>query len=412
VKNLLASPSMHPMSTLPLASNQARSQEGSRPKSRWLESSATGGTKLGSRGTTEPVNRIRSSSIMPSQQWGAAPPSQPAHQSEPSPGLLSSRVIMTQPQIFIDGHAGTTGLRIREWLAGRDDLALFTLADSERKSEEARKKAIAESDLTVLCLPDTAAIEAGRWAGESGARLIDASSSHRVAKGWVYGLPELTPDHRDAIAKAQLVSNPGCYPSGFLTLVRPLIDAKLLSSNALITIHGLSGYSGGGKALIERWESPAEGRVGLPFEAPYALGKIHKHMPEMQTYARLEHPPQFIPAVGPFACGMRIEVPIHRNFLASGTTGTTAHQVLAERYQGEPFVEVAEYRGLEPVDDFSLDPRAVNDTNRMRLHVLPNADGHLLLVAVLDNLGKGASGVAIQSLNLMLGLGETTGLPA
>ena len=199
---------------------------------------------------------------------------------------------MPSPRIFIDGHVGTTGLRIRDWLAGRDDCEIWTLPESERKSEAARKAAIAEADVSVLCLPDDAAIEAAGWAKESGGRIIDASSAHRVAEGWVYGLPELTPEHRETIAQAQLVSNPGCYPSIFIPLVRPLIDEGVFQKSAALAIHGLSGYSGGGKALIERWESPDEGRVGLPFEAPYALEKIHKHVPEMQTYTLLEHPPR------------------------------------------------------------------------------------------------------------------------
>lgn len=317
---------------------------------------------------------------------------------------------MSLPRIFIDGHVGTTGLRIRDWLAGRDDCEIWTLPESERKSQEARKKAIAEADVSVLCLPDDAAVEAAAWAKESGGRIVDASSSHRVAEGWVYGLPELAPDHRDAIANAQLVSNPGCYPSGFIPLIRPLVDEGLLAAGAPLAIHGLSGYSGGGKNLIERWQAPDQGRVGLPFEAPYALDRVHKHVPEMQAYARLEQAPHFVPAVGAFESGMRVQVPIHRSLLPDGTTGEQVWQVIADRYAGEPFVRVAEYG--DAVDDFTLDPRALNGTNGLRLHVLPNAAGHLLLVALLDNLGKGASGVAIQSLNLMLGLGETTALPA
>ena len=319
---------------------------------------------------------------------------------------------MPTPRIFIDGHVGTTGLRIRDWLAGRDDCEIWTLPEAERKSKEARKKAIAEADVSVLCLPDEAAVEAAGWAKDNGGRIVDASSSHRVADGWVYGLPELTPAHRQAIAGAQFVSNPGCYPSIFVPLIRPLVEERLVPRTAGIAIHGLSGYSGGGKTLIERWESPDEGRVGLPYEAPYALDRIHKHLPEMQAYALLEHPPQFVPSVGPFECGMRVEVPIHKTLLPAGTTGEQVWQILADRYAGEPFVRMAAYTGLEPVDDFALDPQAMNDTNGLRLQVLPNPAGHLLLVGILDNLGKGASGVAIQSLNLMLGLGEATGLPA
>ena len=324
---------------------------------------------------------------------------------------------MSKPRIFIDGHAGTTGLRIREWLADRRDLELLVLEEAERKSDAARQKAIAEASVSVLCLPDAEAAKAAEWAKASGGRLVDASSHHRVAPGWVYGLPELAPEQRAAIRDAQLVSNPGCYPTPFVALVRPLVDAGLLRRDAPLPVHGLSGYSGGGKSLIERWEAADGGRIGLPYEAPYALERIHKHVPEMHRYSGLELAPQFVPAVGPFACGMRVEVPVHGSLLTPGTTGQAIWQALADRYRGERFVEVAPLpgtggEGSAAIDDFSLDPRALNDTNRMRLHVLPNPAGHVLLVGLLDNLGKGASGAAIQSLNLMLGLDEGAGLPA
>lgn len=339
---------------------------------------------------------------------------------------------MSRPRIFIDGHAGTTGLRIRQWLGGREDVELVTLNESERKSEPARRKAIAESDLAILCLPDEAAREAARWATESGARVLDASSSHRVAEDWVYGLPELTPGQRDAIRGADRVTNPGCYPSAFLLLIRPLVDAGLVPTGAPIAIHALSGYSGGGKPLIERWEAPETRLSNHVFEAPYALDRIHKHIPEMHRYSGLQHAPQFVPAVGPFPSGMRVEIPLHASLLAPGTRAETAWEILADRYQTEPFVELAPLLGSPgvntrgnprggpgegpgeggaPLDEWTLDPTALNGTNRIRLHVFPNPAGHLLLVGLLDNLGKGASGVAIQSLNLMLGLAEEAGLP-
>ncbi len=318
---------------------------------------------------------------------------------------------MPGPRLFIDGHAGTTGLRIRRWLAEREDVILTTLDESERKSEAARRKAIAESDLAILCLPDDAAREAAGWAAESGTRVLDASSSHRVAEGWVYGLPELTPTQRDAIRTAERVTNPGCYPSAFLLLLRPLVDAGLLPAEAPISIHALSGYSGGGKALIERWESSETGLCGHVFEAPYALDRIHKHIAEMHRYSGLRHAPQFVPAVGPFPAGMRVEIPLHASLLAPGADGESAWKALADRYAQEPFVEVAPLPEAGSLDEWSLDPTALNETNGLRLHVFPNPAGHLLLVGLLDNLGKGASGVAIQCLNLMLDLGEETGLP-
>ena len=319
---------------------------------------------------------------------------------------------MSKPRIFIDGHVGTTGLRIREWLAPRTDVEILVLGEADRKSDAARERAIADADVSVLCLPDAEAVKAAEWAKKSGGRLIDASSQHRVAAGWVYGFPELAPGQRGAIANAQLVSNPGCYATAFLALVRPLVEAGVLSANAPTSVHGLSGYSGGGKSLIERWEAKDQGRIGLHYEAPYALERVHKHVPEMHRYSGLAEAPQFVPAVGPFACGMRVEVPIHASQLAPGTTGEGVWQILADRYTDERFLEVAAFAGLAPIDDFALDPCALNDTNRMRLHVLPNPAGHVLLVGLLDNLGKGAAGAAIQSLNLMLGLDEGTGLPA
>jgi N-acetyl-gamma-glutamyl-phosphate reductase len=318
---------------------------------------------------------------------------------------------MSKPRVFIDGHAGTTGLRIHRWLADRKDLAVSTLDESERKSDAARQKAIAESDLTILCLPDDEAAKAAGWAGDAGAKVLDASSFHRVADGWVYGMPELGSAQRSAIESAQRVTNPGCYPSAFVLMIRPLVDAGLVPASTPLAIHALSGYSGGGKGLISRWESEEAGLKGLPYEAPYALERIHKHIPEMHRYSGLDHAPQFVPAVGPYYCGMRVEVPLHSAILPPGADVDTITRAWNDRYLDEVFVEVAPSTGFDPVAETTLDPTALNETNQLRLHVYPNRDGHLLLVGILDNLGKGASGVAIQNLNLMLGLGEASGLP-
>jgi len=314
-------------------------------------------------------------------------------------------------KVYIDGHAGTTGLRIREWLAGRRDLVVLTLPEAQRRDADARRERLLEADVAVLCLPDDAAREAAAWASEGGPKLLDASTAHRVAEGWTYGLPELAPGQREAISRAARVSNPGCYPTALVLLLRPLVDAGLLAADAPVTIHALSGYSGGGRPMIEKWEDPDADLAGLPFEAPYALDRVHKHVPEMVRYARLAGPPQFVPAVGPFRCGMRVQVPLHAGILPEGATAKAIWEVLADRYRGEPFVRVPPI--AEPLDghEKSFDPRTCNDSNRIELHVLPHPSGHVLLIAILDNLGKGAAGVAIQNLNLMLGLGEVAGLP-
>ena len=187
----------------------------------------------------------------------------------------------TRPKVYIDGHVGTTGLRIREWLGPRQDIELLTIPDELRKDSAARRDYMLASDITVFCLPDDAAREAAAWVQGSRTRLIDASTAHRVADGWVYGLPELQPDQRDAIRNAQFVSNPGCYSSSFILLLRPLIDAGVVAADAPISIHALSGHSGGGRSLIERWETPENGLSALPYDSPYAIDKVHKHSPEM-----------------------------------------------------------------------------------------------------------------------------------
>jgi N-acetyl-gamma-glutamyl-phosphate reductase len=314
-----------------------------------------------------------------------------------------------QPRVYIDGHVGTTGLRIREWLAGRDDLEVITLTEKQRKDTAARREQLQRADVAVLCLPDDAAREAVTWVKDAPTRLIDASTAHRVAAGWVFGLPELEPEQRQAIRGARFVANPGCYSSAFILLVRPLVDATVIATAAALTVHALSGYSGGGRPMIERWEDETNGLLSLAHEAPYALERAHKHIPEMVHYSGLRHEPYFQPAVGPFRCGMRVQVPLHAEVL-HGITGRQIWAILERRYRDEPFVHVVPFQEPVASNERSFDPQACNDSNRVDLHVLPHASGHVRLMAILDNLGKGAAGVAIQSLNLMLGLEETTGL--
>lgn len=315
-----------------------------------------------------------------------------------------------KPKVYIDGEAGTTGLRIRKLLAERSELEVLRIPDALRKDESARRELVLASDVTILCLPDAASRDVAGWVKDASTRLIDASTAHRVADGWVYGMPELTPSQRSAIASAKYVSNPGCYAGSFILLTRPLVDAGVISPDVSHAIHALSGYSGGGKSLIERWESPATGLASLPFEAPYALGRVHKHIPEMVRHAGLRTEPYFVPAVGPFFNGMRVQVQLPKTSLLRGASGEAVWQALSDRYQGEPFVRVHPLRTSDDGDERVFDPRACNDTNRIELHVVAHPSGHVLLVAISDNLGKGASGTAVQSLNLMLEMDETAGL--
>lgn len=316
------------------------------------------------------------------------------------------------PKIYIDGQAGTTALRIRDWLAGRNDLEVITLPDELRKDPEARKMALRDAAVVLLCLPDDAAKEAAEWLADTPVRILDASTAHRVSDGWIYGLPELPAGQRDRIRKAARVANPGCYSSAVILLLRPLVDAGLIAPDTPLSIHALSGYSGGGRSMIERWESAQSGLRELPHEAPYSITKRHKHIPEIMRYGGLSVEPQFLPNVGPFRCGMRVEVMIPAKALGKSVSGQALWDALAARYEKESFVEAEPLTDATETNEFSFDPQAWNDTNKISLRVMTHQSGHILLMARLDNLGKGAAGVAIQNLNLMLGVPEQTGLPA
>ncbi|HMO75935.1 MAG TPA: N-acetyl-gamma-glutamyl-phosphate reductase [Sphingopyxis sp.] len=304
---------------------------------------------------------------------------------------------MTQT-VFIDGAAGTTGLEIAERLAGRSEFSLVALDEARRKDADARREALNDADFVILCLPDAAAIEAVGMIGNARTKVIDASTAHRVAPGWVYGFPELNAGQRAAIAASARVSNPGCYPTGFLALVAPLVAAGILPRDARLSVNAVSGYSGGGKELIARFE--AETAIG--FRA-YGLSLGHKHVPEMQRGADLAHPPLFAPAVVPVYRGMIVEVPL----AFDAPTADAAFDALAAHYDGSPLVGVRRAEGESELLLRKDDPA----TDAMELIVYADAAGRQLrLVARLDNLGKGASGACVQNLNIMAGLPETAGL--
>lgn len=315
-------------------------------------------------------------------------------------------------KVFIDGHVGTTGLRIHESLAKRTDIELIAPPIEERKILDVRHDFLRQADLAILCLPDAAARDAVRSVAAGDTRIIDASSAHRVDPDFVYGLPEISPAQRAAIREGRMVTNPGCYPTSVILSLAPLVADGTIAPDAPIVIHALSGYSGGGRQMIEKWEEPNSPLRNLSYEAPYAFDQQHKHIPEMVRFCGLEHPPHFIPAVGPFACGMRVEIPLHASVLRSGVTAEIIHTALQARYADEPFVRVSDFSANFLGDEQSFDPSRLNDTNTVELFVQPHPDGHVLLVGILDNLGKGAAGAAIQNLNLMLGFPEETSLSA
>ena len=313
-------------------------------------------------------------------------------------------------KIFIDGEAGTTGLQIRDRLAGRRDLELLTSAADKRKDQSERKRLLNAADIAILCLPDDAARESVSLIDNDHTRVIDASSTHRVAPGWAYGFAEMDKGQAAKIAAAKRVANPGCWPQGPIAGLRPLVEAGLIPADFPVTTHGITGYSGGGRQMIADYE--AAGETANAYQ-PYGLTFRHKHLPELEAYAKLARPALFTPAIGDFAQGMVTLVPLQLWTLKSVPTGRQLHAAIADHYAAISggFVEIAPFVEAERLPE--LNPEVYNDTNRMRLHVFADdKKAQAVLVAVYDNLGKGASGAAVQNLNLMLGVAADTSLAA
>ena len=321
--------------------------------------------------------------------------------------------------VFVDGQEGTTGLRIHEMLARRADVEVLRIAPERRKDTAERARLLNAADVAFLCLPDAAAREAVAWVDNPNTCVIDASTAHRTLPGWAFGLPELAPEQRAKLRAAKRIANPGCHASAFILLLRPLVDAGLVPASALLAATSITGYSGGGKKMIEQYQagggvdSGVAGRVAgdsrLQSPRPYGLNLAHKHLPEMVAHTGLAQAPVFMPMVANFYQGLAVTVPLHLSQLTPGATAAALQQSLADRYAGERFVKVMPLCDPATLEDGFFDLQACNDSNRCELFVFGN-EHQVLLMSRLDNLGKGASGAAVQAMNVHLGLDEGLGL--
>jgi len=311
-------------------------------------------------------------------------------------------------RVFIDGEAGTTGLQVRERLEKHPKIEILSLEPALRKDESARQEALKTADAAVLCLPDEAAIAAVALAGDANTVIVDASTAHRVSEGWEYGFPEMAPGHAAAIASSKRIANPGCYSTGFIGLVKPLVDAGILPVDVSLSVHAISGYSGGGKDLISTFEDSSDHE---PWGA-YGFGLSHKHLAEMKKLTGLQDEPIFCPSVGNFRQGMVVSVPLRFSQLATGATAASVHEAYMQHYKGKRFLSVAPLNPTAVLERGAfLRPDTLNNTNRLEIFCFANEQkGTLWLAARLDNLGKGASGACVQNLNLALGFDEDAGL--
>ena len=308
---------------------------------------------------------------------------------------------------FVDGQEGTTGLRIHEYLAQRSDIEVLRIDADKRKDASQRARLLNAADVAFLCLPDAAAKEAAALVNNPNTCLIDASTAHRIAPGWAFGLPELAPEQRDRIRGSKRISNPGCHASAFILLLRPLVDAGLVPASLPVSATSITGYSGGGKKMIEQYEAGGDARLDSP--RPYGLTLAHKHVPEMMAHTGLVAKPVFMPIVGRFYKGLTVSVPLHLSQLGSACTAQDLQGVFEKRYAGERFIRVMPLRDAATLEAGYFDVQACNDTNRVDIFVFANHT-QVMLMARLDNLGKGASGAAVQAMNVHLGLDESLGL--
>ena len=310
-------------------------------------------------------------------------------------------------KVFVDGQEGTTGLRIHEYLAQRADIEVLSIAPDRRKDATERARLLNAADVAFLCLPDDAAREAASLVSNSRTCLIDASTAHRTAPDWVFGLPELAPGQRERIRAAKRISNPGCHASAFILLLRPLVDAGIVAPELPISATSITGYSGGGKKMIEQYERGGDPKLAAP--RAYGLALKHKHVPEMLQHTGLRANPLFMPIVGNFYKGLAVSVPLHFSQLAAGSDGRAIQRAFEQRYEGERFIRVMPLSDPATLEHGFFDVMGANDSNRVDIFVFAN-DQQALLMARLDNLGKGASGAAVQSMNVHLGVDEGTGL--